>query len=74
MTREGKDGGGGGALESDEVSGRGFVTIGRTPEINVGGGTEMSGGFNRLMSGTIFTETNGIMSGDPDNLVLAQCG
>lgn len=74
LTGEGKDGRSGCALEGNEVSGRGFVTVSGTPEVNVGGGTEVSSGFDRLVSGTVLAKTDGVVSGDPDNLVLAQCG
>lgn len=61
-------------LECDEVGSRGLVTVCRAPEREVGDGTEVDGGFDRLVSGAILAETDGIVGGDPDDLVARQCG
>ena len=70
LTGEGKDGRSGGALEGNEVSGRGFVTVSGTPEVKVRDGTEVDGGFDGLMGRTVFTETDRVVSCNPDNLMF----
>ena len=74
LTGERKDGGSVFAREGRVVRSGSFVSVGGTPDVDVGGGTEVSSGFDRLVSGTVLAKTDGVVSGDPDNLVLAQCG
>lgn len=72
MAGKGEDGGVGLRTESDEVRGGGFITIGRTPDIDVGGSTEMSEGLDWLVGGTVLPETDRIVGGNPDNLMAGE--
>jgi hypothetical protein len=56
------------------VGSAGLVAIGGTPDHKVRQSTEVCKGLNRLVSRTIFTKTNGVVSGDPDNADLGQSG
>lgn len=51
------------ALESDEVGCGCFVTVCWAPEVEVGDRTQMDGGFDRLVSGTVFSKADGIVRG-----------
>lgn len=74
LARKGEDGGCGLRLESDKVCSRGFVTVSRTPDVNVGSSPEVSESLDRLVGRTVLPETDGIMGGNPDDLVTAQSG
>jgi hypothetical protein len=54
------------------VGSAGLVAVGGTPDHEVRQSTEVCKGLNRLVSRTIFTKTNGVVSGDPDNADLRQ--
>ena len=72
LAREREDGGRLGARERGVVGGGGLVAVSRTPDVDIGGGTEVEDGLDGLVSGTVFTETDGVVGGDPDNLVSAE--
>lgn len=72
LAGEREDGGGAGALQSDVVCGGRLVTVSGSPEVDVGDGAEVDTSLDRLMRGSILTETNGIVSSDPDDLMLAE--
>ena len=74
MARKGEDGRCGLRLKSDEVSGGSFVTVSRTPDVNVRSGTEVGESLDRLVGRSVFSKTNGIVGGNPDNLVATQSG
>jgi hypothetical protein len=59
-------------FERDEVRSAALVAVGRAPEREVGDGAEMDGSFDRLMGGAVLAETDGVVSGNPDDLVVAQ--
>lgn len=74
LAGKGKDGGLGLRLESNEIGGRSFITVGRTPDIDVGSSAEMGKGLNGLVGRAVFPKTDGIMGSNPDDLVAAQSG
>ena len=74
LTGERKDGGSVFAREGGVVCSGGFVTVRGTPDVDVGGHMEVEDGLYGLVSGTVLAETNGIVGGDPDDLVLAESG
>lgn len=51
------------ALESNVIGCGCFVAVCGTPEVEVGDRTQVDGGFDRLMSGTVFAKTDGIVRG-----------
>jgi len=74
LAGKGKNGGSGLRFESDEVCSRGFVTVGWTPNVDVGGSTEVGESLDRLVGRTVLSETDGIVGGDPDDLVTSESG
>ena len=74
LAGKGENGGGGLRLESDQVGSRGFVAIGRTPDVNVGSRTEVSESFYWLVGRAILPETDRIVGSNPDNLVATESG
>lgn len=62
------------AGERAVVGSGGLVAVGRTPDVDVGGGAEVRGDLDGLVSGTVLTETNGVVGGYPDDLVLGDGG
>ena len=74
LTGESKDGGSVFAREGGVVCSGGFVAVGGTPDVDVGGGTEVEDGLNGLVSRAIFTKTDGVVCSDPDDLVAAESG
>ena len=61
LTGEGQDRGRLARLQGDKVSGRGLVTVCWAPEMEVRYGTEVDGGFNRLVRRAVLAKTNGIV-------------
>ncbi len=49
------------ALDGDEVGTGHLVTVGRAPEHEVGDGTESDGSLDRLVGGTVLTETDRVV-------------
>ena len=74
LAGKGEDGGSGLRLESDKVSSGGFVTVGGTPDVDVGSSTEVSKSLDRLVGRTVLSKTDRIMGGNPDDLVATQSG
>ena len=74
MAGKGENGGGGLRLKSDKVGSRGFVTVGRAPDVHVGCSTEVGESLDRLVGGTVLSKTDRIVSGDPDDLVATKGG
>jgi len=72
LARKGEDGGSGLGFESDKVGSGGFVTVGRTPDVDVGSSTEVGESLDRLVGRTVFSKTDGIMGSNPDDLVTTQ--
>lgn len=72
LTGETENRGGLLASESAVVSGRGLIAISGAPNIDVGGGTEVEDGLDRLVGRAVFTETNRVVSSNPDDLMLAE--
>lgn len=72
LAREREDGGSVLGLESDEVGSAALVAVGRAPESKVGDGAQVDRGLDRLMGRAVLTETNGVVGGDPDDLVVAE--
>ena len=72
LAGEAEDGGRLLAGERRVVRGGGLVAVGRAPDVDVGGGTEVGGDLDGLVSGTVLTETDGVVGGDPDDLVLGE--
>lgn len=72
LTGEGENGGVLLGLKGEEVSGAGLVAVSRTPEVKVRDGTEVDGGFDRLVSRAVLAKTNGVVCSDPDDVVLRQ--
>ena len=64
LTREDKDGGTILAGDRGDVSGNGLLGIGGTVDIDIGEGTEAGDGLNRLVGGSILTDTNGVVGED----------
>lgn len=56
------------------VGGGRLIAVGRTPDVDIGQSAEVCGDFDRLVRGAVLAETDGVVSGDPDDLVMAQCG
>jgi len=50
-------------LESDEVSGRGLVSVRGSPDGTVGKSSQPSDGLDRLVSGSILSESDGAERG-----------
>lgn len=61
LAGKGEDGGSGLGGDGDVVGSGGFVTVGRTPESKVGGGTEVDESLDRLVRWAVLAETNGIV-------------
>ena len=74
LARETEDRGRAAARERTVVRRGRLVAVGRTPDVDVGRRAEVRNGFDGLVSGTVLTETDGIVGSDPDNLVMAQGG
>ena len=72
LARKGEDGRSGPRLESDKVGSGGFVTVGRTPDVDVWSSTEVGESFDRLVGRSVLSKADGIMSGNPDDLVTTQ--
>ena len=58
--------------DGDEVRGRGLVAVGRSPEGDVGGGSQPSSSLDRLVRRSVLTETNRVVRGDLDNSEVGQ--
>lgn len=56
------------------VGSGGLVTVGGTPDHAIGEGTEVSQGLNRLVSGTVLTQTDGIVGSDVDDTDAGEGG
>ena len=67
LTGESEDAGGVLGGQSNVVSSAGLVAISRTPDHAVGESTEVSKGLNRLVSGTVLTQTNGVVGSNVDD-------
>lgn len=63
---------GDGGFEGDLVCCRDFVTVGWSPDHQVWNGSEMGQGLDRLMGWTVFTQTDGVVGGDPDDWVAGK--
>lgn len=74
LTGKREDGGCGLGLEGAEVGSRGLVAVGRTPDVDVGHSTEVSESLDRLVGGTVLSKTDGIVSGNPYDLVTTEGG
>lgn len=72
LTGEGEDGGSAAGLDGDEVGGRGLVSVCGAPELQVRDGAQVDGDFDGLMCWAILTETDRVVSGDPDDLVAGE--
>ena len=67
LSGEGEDGRGVLGEDGDEVRGRSLVAIGRSPEGNVGGGSQPSGGLDRLVRRSVLTETDRVVRSNLDD-------
>lgn len=63
LTRERENGGCVAGLEGDEVCGGCLVSVGGSPEVEVGDGAEVDDGLDGLMGRSILSETDGIVGG-----------
>lgn len=63
LAREREDRGCGLLGERDVVCSGGLIAVGGAPEVEVGDGTEVDSGFNRLVGGAILSETDGVVGG-----------
>ncbi|KAI3491949.1 hypothetical protein L1887_43658 [Cichorium endivia] len=72
LTGEGEDGGGVLALEGDEVGARDLVSVGGTPEHEVGDGAKRDGGLDGLVGGAVLAEADRVVGGDPDDAVVRE--
>lgn len=61
-------------LDSDEVGGRGLVTVGRSPEGEVRGRSQPSSGLDRLVRGAVLTETDRVVRGNVEHSEVGQGG
>lgn len=59
-------------LESDKVGSAALVSVGRTPEREVGDRTQVDRSLDRLMGRSVLTETDRVVGGNPDDLVVAE--
>lgn len=58
--------------QGNVVSSAGLVAVGRAPDHAVRQGTEVSQSLNRLVSRTVLSKTNGVVSGNPNDADLGQ--
>ncbi|KAH3661259.1 hypothetical protein OGAPHI_006666 [Ogataea philodendri] len=72
LSRKSKDGRSLGTLNGLDVGSRGLVTICWSPDHQVRNGSQVGQSFDRLMGWTILTQTNGVMSSNPDDWVVRQ--
>lgn len=72
LTGEGDNGGTVLVFKSNKVGTRDFITISRTESQHVGSATGDSKGFNRLVSRTVFTETNRVVGHNIDDTEMGQ--
>jgi len=74
LASEGEDGWGVLAGQSNVVHGRGLVTVSWTPDHHVWQSTVVSKSLDRLVSWTVLTKTDGVVSGNVENTVLGEGG
>lgn len=72
LTRKGDDAGGVLGGEGDIVGSAGLVAISGAPDHAVGGGAEVGESLDRLVGGTVLTETDRVVGGDPDGANLRE--
>lgn len=72
LTGEGDNGGRVLGVHGDQVGCADLVTVCGTPEVEIGDGAEMGGDFYGLMGGTVLSKPDGVVSGDPDHLMLRE--
>jgi hypothetical protein len=72
LSRQGDDGGCRLCLQGHEVCGRRLIAVSWTPEVGVGQGTEVGGRLDWLMGRSILSQTDGIVSSDPNDLVATE--
>lgn len=54
-------------LDGNEVSGRGLVSVGGSPESKVGGSSQPSSGLYGLMGRSILSKTDRVVGSDVEN-------
>lgn len=64
LTRKSEDGGSVLGEDCDQVRGRSLVTVGRAPEGEIGGSTEPGRSLDRLVGGSVLTETDRVVCRD----------
>ena len=74
LSGEGENGRGVLGEDGNEVRGGSLVTVGRSPEGDVRGGSEPSSGLNRLVRGSVLTETDRVVGGDLDDSEVRKGG
>lgn len=72
LSRECKDGRSVLRQDGHEISGRSLVTVGRSPEGQVGGRSQPSGSLDRLVGRSILSETDRVVSSDLDDSEVGQ--
>ena len=74
LTRESDDAGASLVGESNLVGGARLVAVSRAPDHAVGKSAEVGQGLDRLVSGTVLAETDGVVGGDPDDADVGESG
>jgi len=74
LSAQAEDGWGVTAGKGDVIGSRSLISVSWTPGLKVGDSAQVRDSLNRLMGWTVLTETNGIVGGDPDDLVLRKSG
>lgn len=72
LAGEGEDSGTGLLLDGDGVGTSGLVTVSRTEEKEVGGGSAEEELLDRLVSGTVLTETDTVVGHDKESTVVGE--